>query len=122
MDHRAGKNLRVTRRGDIQRVFDRGRRAWDGTLTLCAVPREESGAPSRLGVAVSFRHGKAVRRNRVKRLCREAFRLLRGELPGGYDYIMIPRAGRELTLDALQRALRALAPRVAGDAPSEPPP
>ncbi|HAU37407.1 MAG TPA: ribonuclease P protein component, partial [Phycisphaerales bacterium] len=93
MDHRAGKNFRVTRRGDIQRVFDLGRRAWDGNLTLCAARREEDG-PSRLGVAVSFRHGKAVRRNRVKRLCREAFRLLRGELPDGYDYIMIPRAGR----------------------------
>ena len=49
-----------------------------------------------------------VRRNRLKRLCREAFRLIRGELPRGWDIIMIPHAGVDVDLAGLQDSLRTL--------------
>lgn len=47
----------------------------------------------RLGVSVSRKVGNAVRRNRVKRIFREAFRLSMGQFPKGLDVIMIPRRG-----------------------------
>lgn len=53
----------------------------------------------RLGLAVSGRVGNAVRRNRWKRLTREAFRLSQFKLPvsgtGHYDLVVSIRCGPE---------------------------
>ncbi len=111
MTQRASKTYRLTRRKDIDRVFASGARVNDHLLTLLAAPNELG--HSRVGVGVSARHGPAVRRNRVKRLCREAFRLVRDDLPCGYDYMLIPRPGGQFTLEGLKRSLLSLAPRVA---------
>ncbi len=47
-----------------------------------------------MGVTVSRKVGKAVVRNRVKRLCREAFRRNAAQLPDGLDVVLIARHGR----------------------------
>lgn len=109
MDQTFGKSLRLKRRADIARMFAEGVRVGDGHLLLLAAP---NGLPhARFGVGVSKRHGHAVRRNRIKRLCREAFRLSRSLLPAGWDYFVLPRVGSELTLDGLAASLRSLACR-----------
>jgi len=115
MKSRAGKAFRLTRQKDIERVFARGRRAADRLIKLYVLEDRTSVEPAeriRLGVAVSKRHGRAVRRNRIKRLCREAFRLIRAELPAGRDYIIVPRLGVDLTLGELQASLKALAAKL----------
>jgi ribonuclease P protein component len=111
MDQRAGRQFRVTRRNDVRRLFERGRRAGDRVLTLYGI--RNGLAQARLGVAVSARHGGAVRRNRIKRLCREAFRLIRCRLPAGWDYMILPRVGVECSLQRVQASLQTLAPRLA---------
>lgn len=109
MDQTFGKPLRLKRRKDIARMFESGVRVGDGVLLILAAPNDLPHA--RFGVGVSRRHGPAVRRNRMKRLCREAFRLSRADLPAGWDYFALPKAGAELTLDGLRASLPLLARR-----------
>ncbi len=68
---------------------------------------------TRLGITVSRKVGKAVVRNRVKRLVREAFRRNRGALPTGLDLVLVARAGRPATEQgAVVTELRDAAGRV----------
>jgi len=63
----------------------------------------------RLGLAVGRRVGTAVRRNRVKRLLREAFRTVQADLParpeGSYDYVINVQAHEEFALADYRRLL-----------------
>lgn len=82
-------------------------------MMLIALRNPANGRSIRLGVAVSKRHGNAVRRNRIKRLSREAFRLMRPELPEGFDFVMVPRVGSDPDLPELKDSLAKLAGKIA---------
>ncbi|MCA8985357.1 MAG: ribonuclease P protein component [Planctomycetaceae bacterium] len=103
--------LHLKKAGDFSRVFDRKVRAGDQHLLIFADRNQLSW--SRIGLSVSRKQGNAVQRNRRKRLLREAFRLLRPELPKGFDFILIPRAGVDSTLVDYQRSLKSLAIKLA---------
>ena len=78
---------------DFQRAWRGGGRARGSVLSLVAVPNGLD--ESRLGLSVGKKIWKhAVRRNRLRRLFREAFRLSRAELPRGFDWVLIPARPR----------------------------
>lgn len=77
-----------------------------GPLTVHARPNER--AHLRMGLVVSRRVGTAPRRNRIKRLLRESFRLMQHDLPRGYDIAVVVRPHEPLRLPEYQRLLSAL--------------
>lgn len=103
------RTYRILRGEDFDRVFARRCSAADGVLVV-HVERNELGHP-RLGLVVSRKAGNAVRRNRWRRVLREAFRLHRRELPKNVDIVVIPRPVAEAALAAVARSLVALARR-----------
>lgn len=101
---RKAEHLR--RPSEFKRVYDRRRSVSDGWLIVYGC---ENGLPHlRLGLSVSRKVGGAVKRNRFRRLMREAFRLSRAEMPGGLDLVLIPRSPREPTLADLRKSLPGL--------------
>lgn len=104
-----GKEDRISKHDEIARVFNLGKRASDGIIRLYMLANNLG--RSRVAIVISRRHGKAVNRNRIKRRCREAFRTCRDDLPGSYDYVINPRVGVDLSVDAIRQSLRDLATR-----------
>lgn len=112
---------RIRRSKDFATAYREGGRARGEWMTV--VVRPNGGEHTRLGLSVGKKcWRRAVRRNRVRRIFREAFRLSRAELPEGLDVVMIssvPRidpplaATREelvrLTHEALRRRRRRAA-------------
>jgi ribonuclease P protein component len=79
-------------RSDFERAFRRGARAKSELLTVVVHPNGL--AHARLGLSIGKRVSKrAVERNRVRRVFREAFRLSRAELPPGIDVVLIASPG-----------------------------
>src|SRR5262245_6561078 len=87
------KHEHLRRPQDFRRVYDRRRSAGDTWLLVYGC---ENGLPYlRVGLSVARKVGSAVRRNRLRRLYREAFRLTRGQMPVGLDLVLIPRSNGE---------------------------
>jgi ribonuclease P protein component len=97
---------RLRSRAEFAAVFERGVRQSRFPLTLWMVANA-LGHP-RLGISMSRRVGTAARRNRIKRLLRESFRMLQHDLPRGYDLAIAVKPHAPLMLADYQRILMAL--------------
>jgi ribonuclease P protein component len=100
------KAQRVRGREEFSAVFDAKVRQSRGPLTAYAFPTSRKSP--RLGLSVSRRVGTAPRRNRIKRMLREAFRLMRHDFPRAYDIVIVVRPHEPLILAEYQRMLTAL--------------
>ncbi|GAB4421385.1 MAG: ribonuclease P protein component [Anaerolineales bacterium] len=83
------RKFRLTRSTDFKRVRHTGKSYAHPLVVLVVKANETSGI--RVGVTAGRSVGGAVRRNRSKRLLREAMRPLLPKLPPGWDLILIAR-------------------------------
>lgn len=105
------KAHRLTRSGDYARIRREGRSKAHPLLILATAPN--GGAVTRVGFTVGNKIGKAVARNRAKRLLREAARARLSDLPPGYDIVLIARQGlTEATLPEITTVMNGLLRRV----------
>jgi ribonuclease P protein component len=79
----------LTRKRDFEAVFKEGMNSASRYLVVYAKPNELS--TNRLGLSVSRKVGKAVARNRIKRLLREAMRKSLDRISLDCDFVLIAK-------------------------------
>jgi ribonuclease P protein component len=88
------RTARVRRRREFTRIQGEGVRVHTSAFTIVAARRSRD-ERARLGLTVSKRVGNAVVRNRVRRLVKEIFRRLAGDL-SEVDLVVIAKPGAAL--------------------------
>ncbi len=98
------KYYRLKKQADFQRLFQKGKRIYSSSLTILYRPADKM----TMGISIGKRHGKSVQRNRIKRLLREAFRSVQGEMQKNYAIILIPKVSEEYSFHTFQRHLQCM--------------
>lgn len=91
-----GKEERILKSSDFTRVLHHGRKYLTKHFKVFICPNHLE--RKRLGLTVSRKVGTAVRRNHLKRLLREFYRLHKNCFPPSSDIVLIAQPGAE-TLD-----------------------
>ena len=90
-------------KSDFERVYALKCKAADGVLLIFVALNHRP--LTRIGLSVSKKHGGAIVRNRLKRLLREAFRLMQDQIPSGLDVIAIPLSKEKANLQGYKESL-----------------
>ena len=98
------KYYRLKKQADFQRLFQKGKRGFAPSLTILYRPCEKM----TMGISIGKKHGKSVQRNRIKRLLREAFRAVQGEMKGTYSVVLIPKVSEEYSVKNFERQLKCI--------------
>lgn len=101
------KHERIKKRKDFLKVYEDGVRV-NSKHFIVILSRNQAGN-KRLGITVTKKVGNAVKRNRIKRLLREFFRLNKEALPDSFDIVIIVKKGVTfLTYNDVYEELTAL--------------
>ncbi|MBE7067917.1 MAG: ribonuclease P protein component [Clostridiales bacterium] len=96
------KYYRLKKQADFQKLFQKGKRAHSPSVTLLYRPSDKM----TMGISVGKRHGKSVKRNRIKRLLREAFRFTQDQMQGKYAIVLIPKVCETYAFERYKRHLQ----------------
>ena len=80
---------RITNNSRYRTIYSQG--VWRSSRHFTTITCISGKETKRLGITVSRKVGNAVRRNRIKRLVREFFRLNKSLFPAGYDVVVMAR-------------------------------
>ena len=84
-----GKIVTLKLNKEFRRAYGRGRSVAHPLLVTYVV-KNRLGI-TRLGITTSRKIGKAVQRNRARRIIRQAYREVAAQLPVGYDIVLVAR-------------------------------
>jgi ribonuclease P protein component len=98
------KPERVTKRSRFRAIYEQG--VWSSSRHFTSIICNNTQGVKRLGITVTKKTGNAVKRNRIKRLIREFFRLNKALFPAGNDVVIM--AKRNVPPLSYQEACREL--------------
>jgi ribonuclease P protein component len=84
------KTDRVLKREEFRRIYQKGRKVQARYFTAFVMSSEEQ--QSRIGITVTRKFGKSVKRNRARRLLREVFKNNKWLVPPGVDIVINVKA------------------------------
>ena len=93
---------RLKKNGDFQKLFKKGKRVFSPALTVIYSPCREK---TQMGIALSKKHGKAVVRNRIKRVIRAVFSHNLDKLNGNYSLVIMPKIAEEYEYKNIEKSL-----------------
>ena len=96
--------LRLKKQADFQKLFQKGKRAFSPSFTMIYRPSQAM----TMGISVGKRHGKSVKRNHIKRLLREAFRLTQTDIKRPYSIVLIPKVCENYSFHTYKKHLADL--------------
>ena len=100
---------RIVKKKDFISLKIHGRRYY--TKNFSVIIRENGRDITRLGITASKKVGNSVKRNRIKRLIREFFRLNKHKFPKGYDVVITAlKENNECDIFKVQEELGKLLP------------
>jgi ribonuclease P protein component len=85
------KNERIRKRKDYLTIYQQGTRGY--SEHFITITKKNPLGVQRLGITVSKKVGNAVKRNRIKRLLREFFRLNKSRLSNSQDILIMAKKG-----------------------------
>ena len=97
-------DIRLKKQKDFDLVFKKGKRLYSESLTLIYLPAKNQ----KVGFAVSKKHGKSVRRNRIKRLLREAYRSYGYNSNNNFFFVFIPKIKEEYSFNVFKKEIENL--------------
>lgn len=80
----------LTMNKEFRRAYYRGRAFTTPVVVVYAIKNHKG--INRIGLTATKKIGKAVQRNRARRIIREAYRLIEPEFPVGWDFVFVARA------------------------------
>ena len=83
------KHEKIRRKKEYLTIYREGRRSYSGNFTI--ITSSNISGFRRLGITVGKKAGDAVRRNRIKRLLREYFRLNKLRLSASQDIVIMAK-------------------------------
>ena len=95
----------IKENSDFKRLYYRGKSSVKKRIVLYY--RKNKFSYNRLGLTVSPKVGNAVKRNRIRRLLKENYRLLR-DISNGYDIVIVARKSAAFaTFDEIGKDLKS---------------
>lgn len=104
MEQSFGRHERVRKSKDYSRIYKNGARLYSENFLVLILTNDKG--VRRLGITVGKKIGNSVKRNRIKRLLREFFRLHKDSLPAGRDMVITVR--KDVSARSLQEITREM--------------
>ncbi len=93
---------------EFKRILEKGKFYRGNYITMYIIPNSQQ--ENVIGIAISKKLAKAVKRNRLKRLIRESYRLQKEELKKGYRMVFLwsKKQIQQIKCEAIQQDMHSL--------------